>query len=98
MLLALLKKEFYLRWHAGWVLMSIMGDDIMYKVDSCELWFVGQFCGSVEFGTVKCCFEFWKSSHSYADAAFLQFPAREIFPSTASSQIGSLVEEFVNYT
>jgi hypothetical protein len=44
----------------------------------------------VEFGTVKCCFEFWKSSHSYGDAAILQFPACEIFPSTASSQIGSL--------
>jgi hypothetical protein len=27
-----------------------------------------------------------------------QFPAREIFPSAASSQMGSLVEEFVNYT
>jgi hypothetical protein len=29
--------------------------------------------------------------------AFLQFPAREIFPST-SAQIDSMVEEFVNYT
>ena len=27
MLLALLKKEFYLRWHAGQVLKSIMGGD-----------------------------------------------------------------------
>jgi len=30
--------------------------------------------------------------------AFLQFPARELFPSTASAQIESVVEEFLNYT
>jgi hypothetical protein len=37
-------------------------------------------------------------SHSCGDIAFLQFPACEIFPSTASAQTDSVVEEFPNYT